>query len=99
MSAAEGTEAPDVRARWRDRGALAVLLLATTVLYLWDSDVSGWANDYYAAAAQAGAQSWKAFFFGSLDAGGALTVDRTPLALWPMALSVRLLGLSPFSVM
>ncbi len=80
-------------------GPLTLLLGATAVLFLWDADRSGWANDYYAAAAQAGAQSWKAFFFGSLDAGGAITVDKTPLALWPMALSVRVLGLSPLAVM
>ena len=47
---------------------LGALLGATALLYLWPSSASGWSNEYYAAAAQAGAQSWKAFFFGSLDA-------------------------------
>ena len=42
---------------------------APALLYLWGLGASGWANDFYAAAAQAGTQSWKAFFFGSLDAG------------------------------
>ncbi|MFS3127967.1 ArnT family glycosyltransferase [Nocardioides sp. Bht2] len=83
---------------WR-RGTTAVLLGATALLYLWGLDESGWANAYYSAAAQAGAASWKAFFFGSLDAGNAITVDKTPLALWPMALSVRLFGLSSWSVL
>ncbi|MAS55850.1 MAG: hypothetical protein CMJ44_14725 [Pimelobacter sp.] len=78
---------------------LGALLGATALLYLWPSSASGWSNEYYAAAAQAGAQSWKAFFFGSLDAGNAITVDKPPLGLWPMALSARLLGLSPFSVL
>lgn len=79
--------------------ALGALLGATALLYLWPSSASGWSNEYYSAAAQAGAQSWKAFFFGSLDAGNAITVDKPPLGLWPIALSVRLLGLSPFSVL
>ncbi|WP_370652800.1 hypothetical protein [Frankia sp. Cj5] len=39
----------------------------TAVLYLWDLGASGNANDFYAAAVQAGTKSWKAFFFGSFD--------------------------------
>ena len=48
---------------------------------------------------QAGSESWKAFFFGSSDAANSITVDKTPLALWPMALSVRLFGLSSWSIL
>ena len=58
----------DARPRWV-RPALLALLVATAVLYLWGLGSSGWANDYYAAAAQAGTQDWKAWLFGSLDAG------------------------------
>ncbi|WP_134767220.1 glycosyltransferase family 39 protein [Nocardioides sp. 1609] len=78
---------------------LAVLLTATAALYLWGLGSSGWANAYYSAAAQAGAQSWTAFFFGSFDAAGSITVDKPPLAVWPMALSVRLFGLSTWSIL
>lgn len=81
------------------RSATIALLGATALLYLWGLDESGWANAYYSAAAQAGATSWKAFFFGSLDAANSITVDKTPLALWPMALSVRIFGLSSWSVL
>ena len=84
---------------WLVRISILTLLAMTGLLYLWDLDESGFANDYYAAAAQAGSTSWKAFLFGSLDAGNAITVDKTPLAIWPIALSVRLLGLSSFSVL
>src|SRR5262252_1086708 len=38
-------------------------------------------------------------FFGSLDAGNAITVDKTPAALWLMDLSVRLFGLSSWSIL
>ena len=38
------------------------LLAATALLYLWTLSASGWANDFYSAAAQAASQSWKAFF-------------------------------------
>ncbi len=81
------------------RPAFLGLLLATGVLYLWGLGASGWANSFYSAAVQAGSESWKAFFFGSSDAANSITVDKTPLALWPMALSVRLFGLSGWSIL
>ncbi len=82
-----------------ERLALAGLLAGTAALYLWGLGSSGWANSFYAAAAQAGSESWKAFFFGSSDAANAITVDKTPLSLWPMALSVRVFGLSSWSIL
>ncbi|MFJ5546987.1 ArnT family glycosyltransferase [Streptomyces sp. NPDC093225] len=85
-------------ARW-ERPALAVLLLATAALYLWDLSSSGYANSFYSAAVQAGSESWKAFFFGSSDAANSITVDKPPAALWPMALSVRLFGLGSWQIL
>ena len=82
-----------------DRAALAVLLVGTALLYLWGLGGSGWANSFYSAAAQAGSESWKALFFGASDAAGSITVDKTPLALWPMALSVKVFGLSSWSIL
>jgi 4-amino-4-deoxy-L-arabinose transferase-like glycosyltransferase len=81
------------------RPALVVLLVGTGVLYLWGLGESGWANSFYSAAAQAGSESWKAFFFGSSDAASSITVDKTPLSLWPMALSVKIFGLSSWSLL
>lgn len=81
------------------RPALLGLLAATAVLYLWGLGASGWANAFYSAAVQAGSQSWKAFFFGSSDAANFITVDKPPMSLWPMALSVRLFGLSSWSIL
>ena len=54
---------------------------------------------FYAAAAQAGSQSWTAWFFGSLDAHDFITVDKPPAALWVTGLSVRLFGMSSWSVL
>jgi 4-amino-4-deoxy-L-arabinose transferase-like glycosyltransferase len=81
------------------RPALLGLLLATAGLYLWGLGASGWANSFYSAAVQAGSASWKAFFFGSSDAANSITVDKTPMALWPMELSVRVFGLSSWSIL
>ena len=84
--------------RWA-RPALLGLLAGTAVLYLWGLSANGYANEFYAAAAQAGSQSWKALFFGSLDAGNAITVDKTPASLWAMGLSIRLFGLNSWALL
>jgi 4-amino-4-deoxy-L-arabinose transferase-like glycosyltransferase len=80
------------------RVALTALLAATAVLYIWGLSRSGWANAFYSAAAQAGGEL-KAWFFGSSDAANAITVDKTPAALWVTGLSVRIFGLSSWSVL
>ncbi|MFI7084246.1 ArnT family glycosyltransferase [Streptomyces anulatus] len=89
---------PDPGPRWA-RPALYGLLLAVGLAYFWNLSASGYANSFYSAAVQAGSQSWKALFFGSLDSGNAITVDKPPAALWPMALSVRLFGLNSWAIL
>lgn len=79
--------------------ARAFLLAATASLYLIGLGSGGWGNGYYAAAAQAGAESWRAMFFGALDSPGFTTLDKPPAATWVMSLSVRVFGLHPWSVL
>ena len=81
------------------RPSLLGLLVTTAVLYLWGLGSSGWANAFYSAAVQAGTQSWKAFFFGSSDAGNSITVDKTPGALWIMEISARIFGVNSWSIL
>ena len=69
------------------------------MLYLWNLSASGYANDFYAAAVQAGTQSWKAWLFGSLDSGNAITVDKPPASLWVMVLCARIFGFSSWSLL
>lgn len=92
------TAAPARTGRW-SRWALAALLTATAVLYLWNLPASGFGNTFYAAAAQAGSQSWRAWFFGSLDAQNFITVDKPPASLWVTGLSARVFGVNSWSVM
>jgi 4-amino-4-deoxy-L-arabinose transferase-like glycosyltransferase len=75
------------------------VLALTALLYLWDLTRNGWANDFYAAAVQAGTKSWKAFFFGSFDSSNFITVDKTPASLWVMELSGRIFGFSQWSML
>ncbi|MBW8482572.1 ArnT family glycosyltransferase [Actinomadura parmotrematis] len=87
-----------VRPRWAWPALAAVLVLAFA-LYAWGINSAGYANSYYAAAVKSGTQSWKAFFFGSLDAASFITVDKPPMALWVMALFGRVFGFSSWSML
>ncbi|MFF4307509.1 glycosyltransferase family 39 protein [Streptomyces sp. NPDC001601] len=98
---------PFVRRLWRGRPedprwvrpAFFGLLFATAVLYFWNLSVNGYSNSFYSAAVQAGTKSWKAMFFGSLDAGNAITVDKPSAFLWPMEIAARIFGLNSWTIL
>jgi 4-amino-4-deoxy-L-arabinose transferase-like glycosyltransferase len=83
----------------RARLAISAILLLTTVLYWIGASKNGYGNSFYAAAVQAGTHSWKAFFFGSLDASNFITVDKPPFSLWMMEISTRIFGFHSWSMM
>ena len=87
------------RTRLWERGSLAALVIATTIINLWNLSANGWANSFYSAAIQAGSQSWKAWFFGSSDMANSITVDKPPASLWIPALSVRIFGLNSWAIL
>ncbi len=78
---------------------LLPLLGLTAFLNLWNLSLNGWANTYYSAAVRSMATSWHDFLFASLDKSGLMTVDKPPLALWVQALSVRIFGYHPLSIL
>ncbi|MEY9837154.1 ArnT family glycosyltransferase [Streptacidiphilus sp. EB103A] len=84
--------------RWV-RPAFIALLLVTAVLYLWGLSASGWANQFYSAAVQAGSKSWEAMFYGSSDAANFITVDKPPASLWVMDISARIFGVNSWSIL
>jgi 4-amino-4-deoxy-L-arabinose transferase-like glycosyltransferase len=43
--------------------------------------------------------SWHNFLYASFDAGGIMTVDKPPLALWVQSLSVRIFGFHSLSIL
>src|SRR5690349_18149603 len=65
---------------WVRPAVLGVLAL-TAFLCLWNLSSGGDSNTYYAAAVKSASESWKALFFGSLDPGSFITVDKPPLAI------------------
>lgn len=82
-----------------ERPALLALLATNALLYGWNLGINGWANSFYSAAVQSGTMDAKAFFFGSSDWGNSITVDKPPLSLWVMGISVRLFGFNPVAML
>jgi 4-amino-4-deoxy-L-arabinose transferase-like glycosyltransferase len=79
--------------------ARAAIFGMAALLYCWDLARVGTGNTFYAAAVKSGTENWKAFFFGSLDPGSFITVDKPPAALWVMELSGRIFGFSSWSML
>ncbi|MDP9075369.1 MAG: glycosyltransferase family 39 protein [Actinomycetota bacterium] len=83
----------------RNQLIVAAIGALAAALYTWGLSRTGMGNSYYAAAVRSGATSWKAFFFGSIDPGSFITVDKPPAALWVMSLSARIFGFSSWSML
>ncbi|MGW7545135.1 ArnT family glycosyltransferase [Streptomyces sp. NPDC054770] len=96
-TAAPAAPLPDKAPRWSLPALIAILILAA-VLYSWNLSGSDM-NTFYSGAIWAGTKSWKAWFFGSLDPGNFLTVDKPPFALMVMGLSCRIFGFGTWQMM
>jgi len=81
------------------RPELIGLLGLTAILNLWSLSINGWANTYYSAAVRSMTTSWHDFLFASLDKSGLMTVDKPPLSLWVQAISARVFGFHPLSLL
>jgi 4-amino-4-deoxy-L-arabinose transferase-like glycosyltransferase len=74
----------------------AVLALAAG-LRLWTiHEVPG--NVFYDAAVRSMGQSWHAFFFGALEPGGSLAIDKPPVDLWLQVAATKALGFGPLGL-
>src|SRR5438046_2652 len=104
ISSAAAADAP-IRPRTRaislprPRPELLLLVGLAAVLNLWALSQNGWANEYYSAAVHSMASSWHNFLYDSFDPSGVMTVDKPPLGLWVQALSVRVFGYHPLSML
>ncbi|WP_052433268.1 glycosyltransferase family 39 protein, partial [Streptacidiphilus carbonis] len=84
--------------RWARPALWGVLLLSVGV-YVYGLGQNGDANSYYAAAVLSGTKSWSSMFFGSLDTGNFITVDKPPFALWVMEASCRIFGFGTWQML
>jgi 4-amino-4-deoxy-L-arabinose transferase-like glycosyltransferase len=82
----------------RRRQLIWPVLALAAALDLLNLSRSGVQTAYYEAAVKSMAHDWKAFFFASLDPGGFITVDKPPVAFYPEAILVHLLGLNRWTI-
>ncbi len=78
---------------------LAGLLAFSAVLNTHRLSQNGYANIFYSAGVKSMLRSLHNFVFVSFDPGGLITIDKPPLALWVQALSAKLFGFSPLSLL
>jgi 4-amino-4-deoxy-L-arabinose transferase-like glycosyltransferase len=69
------------------------------VLYGWRIWASGWGNPYYSAAVKSMSANLTNFVFGSFDPLGVVTVDKPPMAFWPMVASAAIFGYHGWSLL
>src|ERR1700731_3968076 len=79
--------------------ALVGVLALSAVLNVDKLSQNGYANIFYSAGVKSMLRSWHNFLFVSFDPGGLVTVDKPPLALWVQALSAKIFGFSPLSLL
>jgi 4-amino-4-deoxy-L-arabinose transferase-like glycosyltransferase len=87
--------APDDQPAWSRPVLLAVAVLAG-VLYGWQATDN--LEIFYAAGVRSMSMSWHNFFFAAFDPRGTVTLDKLPGAFWVQALSARLLGFHPWTL-
>ncbi len=78
---------------------LPVVVALSAVLNTHRLAQNGYANIFYSAGVKSMLRSLHNFVFVSFDPGGLITVDKPPLALWVQALSAKLFGFSPLSLL
>ena len=81
------------------RVALLAVLVLSGLLEFVRLSQNGYANIYYSAAVKSMLRSWQNFFFVASGPQGLVTVDKPPLGLWLQALSAKVFGFGPLSLM
>ena len=77
--------------------ALAVITAAAFALRFANlGGVPG--NSFYDAAVRSMGESWHNFFYGALEPGGQVSVDKTPIDLWLQVASTKLFGFNATAV-
>jgi 4-amino-4-deoxy-L-arabinose transferase-like glycosyltransferase len=81
------------------RVALAAILALSAFLNTYKLSQNAWGNTFYAAGVKSMLSSLHNFLFVSFDQGGLVTIDKPPLGVWPQAVSAKLFGFTPLSVL
>jgi len=81
------------------RPLLWLVAVLAGALTFWGLTRNGYANTYYAEAAQAASHSWRAWLTNAVDTSGSDSLDKGPLSNMLMGLSGRLFGFSAFTML
>jgi 4-amino-4-deoxy-L-arabinose transferase-like glycosyltransferase len=79
--------------------ALVCVLALSALLNTNKLAQNEYGNTFYSAAVKSMLHSLHNFLFVSFDPGGLVTIDKPPLALWVQALSAKVFGFSPLSLL
>lgn len=81
------------------RVALAAILALSAFLDTYKLSQNAWGNTFYSAGVKSMLASLHNFLFVSFDQGGLVTIDKPPLGVWPQAVSAKLFGFTPLSLL
>jgi 4-amino-4-deoxy-L-arabinose transferase-like glycosyltransferase len=79
--------------------ALAAVMALSAAMNTYRLSRNGWANVFYSAGVKSMLRSFHNFVFVSFDPGGLITIDKPPLGLWVQAVSAKLFGFTPLSLL
>lgn len=79
-------------------GLVAVLGLSAA-MNIYDLSRNAWANSFYSAGVKSMLLSLHNFLFISFDPGGLISLDKPPLSVWVMAISAKIFGFTPMSLL
>jgi 4-amino-4-deoxy-L-arabinose transferase-like glycosyltransferase len=81
------------------RVALTAILALSALLNTYKLSQNAWGNTFYSAGVKSMLGSLHNFLFVSFDQGGLVTIDKPPLGVWPQAVSAKLFGFTPLSLL
>ncbi|HEY2632112.1 MAG TPA: glycosyltransferase family 39 protein [Solirubrobacteraceae bacterium] len=81
------------------RLALATILALSAFLNTYKISQNAWGNTFYSSGVKSMLGSLHNFLFVSFDQGGLVTIDKPPLGIWPQAVSAKLFGFTPLSLL
>lgn len=81
------------------RLALAAILGLSAAMNTYALSRNGWANNFYSAGVKSMLLSLHNFLFISFDPGGMISLDKPPLSVWAQAISAKVFGFTPLSLL
>ena len=84
--------------RWRERAAIAAVLLVAAILRLWRLEDNGFGTAYYAAGVRSMLQGFWLFFYSAFDPAGFISLDKPPLAFWIQTAFASVLGYDGWTI-